>query len=298
MLFSLVSREWLVMHSVGIKPRTVIMYKEKVNKLIKIYENINIEDILYTDIQIFINDLYLKNNFAKQTIKKYKITLNLIFKYAMSRNIIDKNPCDFINIPKNAKVSKRMPLNKEDISIILNNINSSYFSLYPFMLFCLGIRRSEILPLKFEDINFDNRIIIINKVVNFINNKPQIDNFLKNGSVGRNISIPDILFEKIESYRNLKGYIFHKNKKLLTESQLEDLWEDYKDRTGFKGTQHMIRHSYATMLYKSNVDIKTAQYLLGHKTVKTTLDIYTHLEEDLKIKNISKLNKYMNTLKI
>ena len=216
----------------------------------------------------------------------------------MSRNIIDKNPCDFINIPKNAKVSKRMPLNKEDISVILNNINSSYFSLYPFMLFCLGIRRSEILPLRFEDIDFDNRIIHINKVVNFINNKPQIDNFLKNGSIGRNISIPDILFKKIESYRNLKGYIFHKNKKLLTESQLEDLWEDYKDRTGFTGTQHMIRHSYATMLYKSDVDIKTAQYLLGHKTVKTTLDIYTHLEEDLKIKNISKLNKYMNTLKI
>ncbi len=162
------------------------------------------------------------------------------------------------------------------------------------MMLCLGLRRSEILPLKYEDINFEDKTIYINKVVNFINNKPKIDNILKNGMNERYVGIPDILLKKLEKCKLKKGYIFNKDNSLLTESQLEDLWDDYKIRTGFIGTQHMIRHTYATMLYKSNVDIKTAQYLMGHKTIRTTLDIYTHLEDELKAKNINKLNAYIN----
>ena len=46
-------------------------------------------------------------------------------------------------------------------------------------------------------------------------------------------------------------------------------------------TPHLFRHNYASELYKSGImkdDIKTAQYLLGHQDIKTTLDVYTHLD--------------------
>ena len=60
-----------------------------------------------------------------------------------------------------------------------------------------------------------------------------------------------------------------------------------------KITAHMLRHTYATMLYTSGVDVKTAAKLLGHSDKQTTIQIYTHLEDSKKIYSISKFEKYI-----
>lgn len=61
-------------------------------------------------------------------------------------------------------------------------------------------------------------------------------------------------------------------------------------------TPHMLRHTYATLLYSSGVDVLTASKLLGHSDIKTTLEIYTHLEETMASKSIEKLNIYVTEL--
>ncbi len=58
-------------------------------------------------------------------------------------------------------------------------------------------------------------------------------------------------------------------------------------------TIHQLRHTYATMLYNADVDLLTAQYLLGHDDAKTTLSIYTHLTNTQKARSIEKLNIYL-----
>lgn len=57
-------------------------------------------------------------------------------------------------------------------------------------------------------------------------------------------------------------------------------------------TAHWLRHTFATMLYLSGVDVLTAKDQLGHSDIKTTLEIYTHLDQDHKKKNISKLDEF------
>ena len=70
-------------------------------------------------------------------------------------------------------------------------------------------------------------------------------------------------------------------KKIATETG-EPVAEDF--------TPHLFRHTYASDLYRAGVDVKSAQYLLGHSDIKTTLDTYTHFEgEDV---SISKLEEY------
>jgi site-specific recombinase XerD len=59
-------------------------------------------------------------------------------------------------------------------------------------------------------------------------------------------------------------------------------------------TWHCLRHTYATILYDAGVDVLTAKDLLGHEDVKTTLGIYTHLSEEKKQNDISKLNSYLS----
>lgn len=59
-------------------------------------------------------------------------------------------------------------------------------------------------------------------------------------------------------------------------------------------TPHMLRHTYATMLYISGVEVLTAKEQLGHTDIKTTLDIYTHLDKQYKDKELDKLDEYLN----
>ncbi len=62
-------------------------------------------------------------------------------------------------------------------------------------------------------------------------------------------------------------------------------------------TMHQFRHTYATILYEAGVDVKTSQCYLGHSTVTTTMDIYTHLSSRHKTLNADKLNAYVSQSK-
>ena len=58
---------------------------------------------------------------------------------------------------------------------------------------------------------------------------------------------------------------------------------------------HQLRHTYATLLYISGVDVKTASQLLGHSSITITLDIYTHLEKQFQTLNIQKFDNYIKS---
>ena len=69
------------------------------------------------------------------------------------------------------------------------------------------------------------------------------------------------------------------------------------DRFGLDGlTAHQLRHGTATLLYEAGVDVYTAQRILGHAKVSTTMEIYTELREKKEKQSIKKLNKYMGQL--
>lgn len=291
--FTYIANEWLIMHSTNIKSGTYRMYAQKVTQLSEIFGDKNISKITYIDLQNVINTMYTKG-LAKSTIHKTKITLGMIFTHALKNRIVTSNPCDFVSVPKQAKTSTRTGITDVQISIVLKSLNHS-FGLYPFMLLLLGLRRSELVALKYEDIDFAKRQIHIHTVVNYCGNKPVLYEGLKNGNKDRYITLPNILFEQLYKEKEMNGYIFKNDSgQVLLQNQLRKLWDNYKADTGCTATQHMLRHTYATLLYKSDVDIKTAQYLMGHNDVRTMLQIYTHMSEQEQKKNIDKFDVYLN----
>lgn len=77
-----------------------------------------------------------------------------------------------------------------------------------------------------------------------------------------------------------KGYLFAEpDGSLLTNDHFTALYDAYRDASGVTVTPHQIRHGYATALLESGVDPKTAQVLLGHAQLSTTMDIYTHVRD-------------------
>lgn len=71
-------------------------------------------------------------------------------------------------------------------------------------------------------------------------------------------------------------------------------WHKYIKATGLNITQHQLRHSYATILYRAGIDLKTAKNLLGHADVQTTLNIYTHLEKEISQNTFDKINNFVS----
>jgi len=79
------------------------------------------------------------------------------------------------------------------------------------------------------------------------------------------------------------GYLFSADggKSPLTTGQFEKRYKKYQTASGVTVTPHQIRHGYATALFEAGIDPKTAQVLLGHAQLSTTMDIYTHVRDEV-----------------
>ena len=205
--FEVWSNEWLQFHQSKVKVNSVQMYKSKVKLLNDYFKGQNITKITSLEIQEYLNCLAYEYKFSLSTIKKYRITLNKIFKYAMQNRAIQRNPVDITDLPKTIAKSCRRCLTEDEIKIIIDNANIE-FGLYVLTLLYTGLRRSECLALRWEDINFEKGKICICKSITFIHSKPIVDYRLKNGDSERYIPLPLNLKKELIKYQKKTGWLF------------------------------------------------------------------------------------------
>ncbi|MFA6851258.1 MAG: tyrosine-type recombinase/integrase, partial [Selenomonadaceae bacterium] len=81
---------------------------------------------------------------------------------------------------------------------------------------------------------------------------------------------------------------------IMTLHSFRRMWEDYvKKEVDFEIRPHMLRHTYATILYNAGIDLKAAQTLMGHSDIQMTANIYTHIESDQTKKSALKIETYL-----
>ena len=119
-----------------------------------------------------------------------------------------------------------------------------------------GMRRGEVLGLRWEDIDFKKKLIHVERNITYAHNQPEIGS-TKTNSGKRSGAEPmtQMVFRRV--FRHIQ-----KNVEL------------------FGATPHIFRHTYITTLAKANVDLKTIQRISGHANITTTLNIYTHTREE------------------
>lgn len=261
-------------------------YKETLNKFCSIYSQY-IEDIEIFDIQLIINK-YHSLGLSKSSLNKIRILYSLVAKYAITKGIKIINYSPYLQIPKNAAVSSREDLTDTQISIINNNLNHE-FGLYPYLMLYTGLRRGELCALKYEDIDYSSRTISVNKAVEFIYNRPHLKEPKTKAGI-RNVPLLDNVAAVLP--RNKSGYIFG-GSDLTTAEMIKKRWSKYCRDTNLDATQHQLRHAYATMLYKAGVDPKTAQVILGHSDIQTTMNRYTHIAQSMQTGAAEKLNNML-----
>lgn len=258
---------------------------------------IDISDITMDQIkELTLEDLYLfmeycevkRGNSAASRARKVA-TLKAFFKYLKTkRRYIDENPAEGLETPK---IGQRQPiyLNMEEAKTFIEAIDSQHYSYRDFCMMVfflnLGIRVSELCSLNVNSIQ-GRKLIVIGK-----------------GNKERQVYLNDACMKALENYLiERKPYKGQENKEPLFVSQKgtrfarQTIAKIVKQinansiRPKEKLTPHKLRHTSATMMYKSGADIRSLQHILGHSSVATT-QIYTHIEDE-QIQEVLKNNPF------
>ena len=206
--------------------------------------------------------------------------LKTIFNKAVEWGKIHKNPAK--NIKKLKERNHRLRyLTKEEIK---NLYNASADHLRPILIVALntGMRKSEILNLKWEDIDFHQKIIYI---MNTKNNEK------------REIPINQVVFDSLLKVKKHPDspYVFC-NKDGKPYGDVKTAFWHARKRAGIKNFRfHDLRHTFASHLVMAGVDLNTVKELLGHKDIKMTLR-YAHLSPDYKRRAVETLCNKMDTI--
>ena len=294
---------WLDTFKTNIAHNTHVRYENIVEKyVVKTMGHLPLAQVSVGTIQILINQL--KGELAPATIKKIKDVLHQIFKQAVRAQYIVTNPVDGVDIPKLTQ-QDRTPIPDSHIQTLTNFCEYFQHGNLIMTLLYTGMRRGEILALTVEDIDFQNKTIVVNKAVEFLDNTPHIKP-PKTRKGTRIIPILDVLIPYLQSAiqnKSEKDVVFDNGHgEMFTKSSINRLIKRFNEQYNrylsavhkVNFTMHQFRHTFCTMLYNAGVDVKAAQEILGHSTINITLDIYTHLNEKQKNINTNKLNEYIS----
>lgn len=264
-------------------------------------------------------------NTHKPTSRKYLLDIRNttihIFDFARENDGLHiSNPAKRA-IPRNAPKKQRRAITEDELYLIM--ATSHRARLAALIMIFAGLRRGELIPLKWTDFDYKNYKLRISKSVEAQNtNKLMVKEGTKTNREGRVISVPKELIVEVELARKTSKSEFVCSKldgSMHTLSSWRSMWKSFQTDLnvtswklagveynkfrpqGMKKridniTPHMLRHTYATILYVSGVDILNAAKLLGHEDPRTTLVVYTHLTKEFEQVSIAKLQTYVSNL--
>lgn len=287
-LFKDVAEEWWEEHEKKVVPTTTQGYTGRYKYAVEYFENIPIKDITAMEISSAINSLASKK-YSRKTVSTQLNIFNMIFNHGILHGDCTLNPCSAVEIPKGLPKKKRELPTNEDLAVV-----EKTDWLFPFFLLYTGCRRGEALAVRYEDIDWEKKIIHINKAVGYKNHIPYIKS-TKTEAGCRDVILLDKLAKRIPKkkcgllFPNPKGEVWY-------ESCLDNKWKAWQKKNNIHITAHQLRHGYATILFEAGLEPKDAQYLLGHSTVAMTQDIYTHIRKERQEHNAQKLNDFFSKM--
>lgn len=289
--FSTVADEWEEYHTQSIQTYTQICYQAPLKDLKAEFGDCILKEITAINFQLFLERMAAQS-FAKQTIRLRKIVMKQIFDYAMLQGYVNYNPVAVCKIPKKAVSGKRTLPSDEDINIIKKHLDGMW-GLYCNLLMYTGLRREEALALTYEDIDFKNEIIHINKSLIFENGKSYVRDSMKSAAGKRTVPLLKPLKNILD--KEGSGYLFTlKDNKPLVKWEFDKGFSKFREETGLRCTSHQLRHYFATLCFDANLDEKDVQDIMGHSKISLTKEVYTHIREERRTKTANRLNSFLN----
>lgn len=295
---------------ISCKYNTLAYYKSVINKHLKPeLGSYKLRSLTPTILQQFFNNKYI-NGFSNSSITNFHSILNGALKKAVyPYQYIKDNPLNYIEIKRKKKS------NLDKIKVISIDDFNTILSRFPFgsnchlllqIAFNTGLRGGEICALTWNDIDFNNKTLTVNKTLItkpkgiFEIGTPKTQSSYRTISIGNtliNLLKKQKLFQK-ENKLKYGEYYFESNQvctkengEMITPSTIKYLSRIINYELQIDFNFHMLRHTHATLLLENGANIKSIQERLGHANISTTLNTYSHVTKNMENKTVDILEK-------
>ena len=252
------------------------------------------------DIQSLCNRLF-ESGYAISSLKIVFVLIKSSLKRAVLNGILERNPADSVQLPRNTVPKRRTALTKEQQDLFSKFSKES--PLYQFFAVMLrtGLRNGELRGLKFSDIDFKNRIIHVRRTIKYLDGKGFFEDSPKTISSFRDIPITDEVFLLLQNQFSEEFapeyYVFPgKNKKPLGRDYVQYELNRIIQRINENGysferiTPHVFRHTFATRAIESGMSPQVLKTILGHSSLSMTMDLYSHVLPDTRALEMAKIS--------
>ena len=268
--------KWVQEYKSGLRENTQRSILRNLNlHILPVLGNMRMQDVKEVHCRAVMNPI---SKYSEDLQRKVLNILHQLFKTAIANGIVAKNPTENLEITPHAKPENQTQfLTTEQQRELLSRVTEPRARAFcALMLFC-GLRREEALGVLWTDI--EGNKLHVRRSLTFPVNQPDENRELKTTKANRAIPIPQRLKAILdETPKTALQIVPNAHGQEMTLSAFQRLWAHVEKSVSFHVYPYMLRHSYASTLYRLGVGVKQAQYLMGHKDVRTTLNIYTHLE--------------------
>ena len=284
---------------------------------------IRLQELALSDVQRLIRELQKYRDskgkrLAAKTIRNAISTLSSALTAAVDEELIERNPCEKAKLP-NVEKHEIIPLNSEELSAFLEALEGDpeFKNAY---LFCIytGVREGECLGLSWSNVNFEKKTVTIAQQLQKVRSENGGTYVIKKCTKTQkprticvtNSVIACLKNEKMRQEENarLAGKLWNNEWDLVFTNDLGrhliivTFYKHFKRIVAKIGRPdarpHDLRHTFASLAIADNRgDIKSVQTILGHSNAMTTLNTYTHPDEDAQRESIGTVDAYIDTLK-
>lgn len=262
---------------------------------------LNLDELTAQRLQDFYNGILTDKGISPKTLRNIHSMIHKSLKKAVRLEIIDKNPSDYVQLPKVINTEINIFTDEEEEKL-KNAIKEEYFGIGILVELYTGLRLGELLGLKWSDLNLDKGIL---KVTHSLSRQVIVDESGSKRKTGlvlhepktksskREIPLKRILIEELRVFKekqqkrygsniNEDFMISNKYMKPIDPRSFQNFFQKMLEKAQIRKVKfHSLRHKFASKAIETGVSDKVTSKLLGHSSVTTTLNIYTHISDEI-----------------
>lgn len=288
------ARTWLTSYKSGLRYATVQMYRSAYNNhIMELLGSMELQDVRPVHVRAVMASVADQSESLQH---KVLITMRQMFATARQNGLVSRDPTEGVRTTPHAASKGKQYLLPDEVAKLLQALSEPRARAFVGLCLFCGLRKEEALGLQWGDIRAGQ--LTVARAMTFGSNQQLESQELKTKAACRMLPVPDALQTILDQVPRLSVYVVPAaGGAPMSRSAFNSLWRRHvRSCVDFEVRPHMLRHTYATMLYRAGVPLRTAQYLLGHSSITMTAQIYTHLEAADGLQVASQVNRYLEDI--